>query len=121
MKCFQTVIKINLAVSSMILFKFPGPSSADESDKVMRTVHTVGHLSNKFAHRVYNILSSQVRNLNKDSMQQYVNSLATIMHLTNYLSTVNQNLKATTSSGETQCTQEDSRRPGAEEKKSAIA
>jgi hypothetical protein len=35
-------------------------------------------------------------------MQQYVNSLATVMHLTNYLSTLNQNLKATTSSSETQ-------------------
>lgn len=72
----------------------------------MRTVHTVGHLSNKFARRVYNILSSQVNNLNKDSVQQYVNSLATIMHLTNYLSTVNKNLKATTSSSETQNAEE---------------
>lgn len=106
------------------LEKENGSSSADDSDKVMRTVHTVGHLSNKFAHRVYNILSSQVKNLNKDSMQQYINSLATIMHLTNYLSTVNQNLKATTSSSETQHTEEEkskSHRPKAEEEKSTIA
>jgi hypothetical protein len=90
----------------------------------MRTVHTVGHLSNKFAHRVYNILSSQVKNLNKDSMQQYISSLATIMHLTNYLSTLNQNLKATTSSSETQNTEEKKSKSyglKAEEKKSTIA
>ncbi|XP_023701927.1 lipid storage droplets surface-binding protein 2-like [Cryptotermes secundus] len=101
-----------------------GSSSADDSDKVMRTVHTVGHLSNKFAHRVYNVISSQVKNLNKDSMQQYINSLAIIMHLTNYLSTVNQNLKATTSSSEIQHTEEEkskSHRPKAEEEKLTIA
>lgn len=107
----------------MFPFKFSEPSSADDGDKVMHTVHTVGHLSNKFARRVYNILSSQVKNLNKDSVQQYINSLATIMHLTNYLSALNQNLKATTSSSKTQNTEEgESRdRPKAEEKKSTIA
>jgi hypothetical protein len=118
------VIKIISSFGSKQYDSVSASSSADDGDKVMRTVHTVGHLSNKFAHRVYNILSSQVKNLNKDSMQQYVNSLATIMHLTNYLSTVNQNLKATTSSSETQETEGEtskSYRPKAEEKKSTIA
>ncbi|XP_069680275.1 lipid storage droplets surface-binding protein 2-like isoform X2 [Periplaneta americana] len=77
------------------------PAEVESEDKVLNTVHTVGRLSNKFARRVYNILSSQVKNLNKDNMQQYVNTLATIMHLTNHLSTINQNLKATTGSSET--------------------
>lgn len=76
------------------------PAEVEGSDKVMNTVHTAGRLSNKFARRVYNILSSQVKNVNKDNMQQYVNSMATVMHLTNQLSTINQNLKATTSKTE---------------------
>jgi perilipin-2 len=81
---------------------FSEPSAVESGDKFTSTVHTVGRLSNKFARRVYSVLSSQVKNLNKDNMQQYINSLATIMHLTNHLSTLNQNLKATTARNETQ-------------------
>ncbi|XP_069680836.1 lipid storage droplets surface-binding protein 2-like isoform X2 [Periplaneta americana] len=77
------------------------PAEVESDNKVLNTVHTVGRLSNKFARRVYNILSSQVKNLNKDDLQQYVNTLAIVMHLTNHLSTINQNLKATTGSSET--------------------
>jgi perilipin-2 len=84
------------------MIQFSEPSATDDGDKFTSTVHTVGRLSNKFARRVYNILSSQVKNLNKDNVQQYINSLATIMHLTNYLSTLNQNLKAATSRNEAQ-------------------
>lgn len=94
------------------------------ADKFSSTVHTVGRLSNKFARRVYNILSSQVQNLNKDNVQQYINSLATIMHLTNYLSALNQNLKATTSKNETQNSEENKSSGDTqktEEKKSTIA
>ncbi|KAJ9578810.1 hypothetical protein L9F63_004960 [Diploptera punctata] len=76
------------------------PEAEAEGGQVMNTVHTVGRLSNKFAHRVYNILSSKVRNLNKDDIQEYVNSIATIMHITNHLSTINENLKAATKSKE---------------------
>lgn len=100
------------------------PSAAEGADKFTSTVHTVGRLSNKFARRVYNILSSQVKNLNKDNVQQYINSLATIMHLTNYLSTLNQNLKATTSRKETQNSEVEktsSNTQKTEEKKSSIA
>ena len=86
----------------LVTIEFSEPSAAEGADKFTSTVHTVGRLSNKFARRVYNILSSQVKNLNKDNVQQYINSLATIMHLTNYLSALNQNLKATTSGKETQ-------------------
>ena len=68
----------------------------------MNTVHTVGRLSNKFARRVYNVLSSKVKNLNKDNIQEYVNSMATIMHITNHLATLNENLKATTKPKEEQ-------------------
>jgi perilipin-2 len=106
------------------MIEFSEPSAAEGGDKFTSTVHTVGRLSNKFARRVYNILSSQVRNLNKDNMQQYINSLATIMHLTNYLSALNQNLKATTSKNETQNSeagQSSSNTQKAEEKKSTIA
>jgi hypothetical protein len=73
---------------------------------------------------VYNILSSQVKNLNKDNVQQYINSLATIMHLTNYLSALNQNLKAATSGSEAQNSEagkSSSNAQKAEEKKSTIA
>jgi len=100
------------------------PSATDSDDKFTSTVHTVGRLSNKFARRVYNILSSQVKNLNKDNVQQYINSLATIMHLTNYLSALNQNLKAATSSNETQNSEVGKSSSGTqkrEEKKSTIA
>jgi len=100
------------------------PTATDSADKFTSTVHTVGRLSNKFARRVYNILSSQVKNLNKDNVQQYINSLATIMHLTNYLSALNQNLKATTSGNETQDSavgMSSSKAEKTEEKKSTIA
>ena len=108
----------------LVMIEFSEPSAADGGDKFTSTVHTVGRLSNKFARRVYNILSSQVRNLNKDNMQQYINSLATIMHLTNYLSALNQNLKAATSSNETQNSgvgKSSSNTQKTEEKKSTIA
>ncbi|GFG38548.1 hypothetical protein Cfor_09664 [Coptotermes formosanus] len=100
------------------------PSAAEGGDKFTSTVHTVGRLSNKFARRVYNILSSQVKNLNKDNVQQYINSLATIMHLTNYLSALNQTLKATTSRNDTQNSEVEkssSNTQKTEEKKSTIA
>jgi perilipin-2 len=106
------------------MIEFSEPSTAGSGDKFTSTVHTVGRLSNKFARRVYNILSSQVRNLNKDNVQQYINSLATIMHLTNYLSALNQNLKATTSINETQnseVNEASSNTQKTEEKKSTIA
>ena len=107
----------------LVMIAFSEPSGADGGDKFTSTVHTVGRLSNKFAHRVYNILSSHVKNLNKDNVQQYVNSLATIMHLTNYLSAVNQNLRATTSKNETQNSEvgkSSSNTQKTEEKKSTI-
>lgn len=100
------------------------PSAAEGGDKFTSTVHTVGRLSNKFARRVYNILSLQVKNLNKDNVQQYINSLATVMHLTNYLSTLNQNLKAATSGNEAQNSEVEKSSSNAqktEEKKSTIA
>jgi hypothetical protein len=108
----------------LVLIEFSEPSATDGADKFTSTVHTVGRLSNKFAHRVYTILSSQVKNLNKDNVQQYINSLATIMHLTNYLSALNQNLKATTSKNETQNSEVNKSSSNAqktEEKKSTIA
>lgn len=110
--------------SYLVTIEFSEAAAAEGGDKFTSTVHTVGRLSNKFARRVYNILSSQVKNLNKDNMQQYINSLATIMHLTNYLSALNQNLKAATSRNETQSSEAEkssSNAPKAEEKKSTIA
>ena len=107
-----------------VMIEFSEPPATDGADKFTSTVHTVGRLSNKFARRVYNILSSQVKNLNKDNVQQYVNSLATIMHLTNYLSALNQNLKAATSRNETQNSEvgeSSSNVQKTEEKKSTIA
>jgi perilipin-2 len=108
----------------LVIIEFSEPSATDSDDKFTSTVHTVGRLSNKFARRVYNILSSQVKNLNKDNVQQYINSLATIMHLTNYLSALNQNLKTATSSNETQNSEvgkSSSSTQKREEKKSTIA
>ena len=106
------------------MVEFSEPSADEGGDKFTSTVHTVGRLSNKFARRVYNILSLQVKNLNKDNVQQYINSLATVMHLTNYLSTLNQNLKAATSGNEAQNSEVEKSSSNAqktEEKKSTIA
>jgi perilipin-2 len=107
------------------VIEFSEPDEAEGGDdKFTSTVHTVGRLSNKFARRVYNILSAQVKNLDKDTVQQYINSLATIMHLTNYLSALNQNLKAATSRNGTQSSEAEksgSNTQKTEEKKSTIA
>ncbi|PSN52619.1 Lipid storage droplets surface-binding protein 2 [Blattella germanica] len=84
----------------------PAAETGDKNNDVMSTVHTVGRLSNKFTRRVYNILSDKVKNLNKDNVQEYVNSMATIMHITNHLAALNENLKATTSKAKDEKTPE---------------
>jgi hypothetical protein len=89
-------------------FEFAEPSAVQGDDKVMSTVHTVGRLSNKFSRRVYNILSSNVKKLDYDSVQLYIKSVATIMHLTDYLNILNENLRVTTSSNQTENTEEKS-------------
>jgi perilipin-2 len=103
------------------LFEFSEPS-ASEGDKVMNAIHTVGRLSNKFARRVYNILSSHAKNPTYDSLRQYINSVATVMHLTDYLNILNENLRAATSSNQTENTEEKSSSctQNTEEKKSNL-
>ncbi|KDR24317.1 lipid storage droplets surface-binding protein 2-like isoform X2 [Zootermopsis nevadensis] len=94
----------------------------DDDDKVMNTFHTMGRLSNKFARRVYNILSSHVKQLDYDEMQQYIKSVSTIMHLTNYLQSLNEHLRAVTSSNKTESAEGSSgSAQKTEEKKSTIA
>ncbi|XP_063226691.1 lipid storage droplets surface-binding protein 2-like isoform X2 [Bacillus rossius redtenbacheri] len=58
---------------------------ADKGDKVLTSVHTVGRLSMKAARRLYHALSSQVRTLNRENIQEYVRSLAELVHITNYV------------------------------------
>ncbi|XP_026478151.1 lipid storage droplets surface-binding protein 2-like [Ctenocephalides felis] len=60
-----------------------------ETDRVLHTVQTVGHLSNKVARRVYRNVAEQLKNLNKEDVQEYVASLIAVLRLTQYLSFLN--------------------------------
>ncbi|XP_067011089.2 lipid storage droplets surface-binding protein 2 [Anabrus simplex] len=57
----------------------------DGEDRVLHTVHTVGRLSSKFGRRIYHALSNQVKNLNRETVQEYIASLIAVIQLTNYL------------------------------------
>lgn len=70
------------------------PSSECE-DKVLHTVHTVGRLSNKVGRRVYRTLSRRVSQINKDNINEYLNSLAAVVHLTSYLNEINKRVEST--------------------------
>lgn len=73
------------------------PSSECE-DKVLHTVHTVGRLSNKVGRRVYRTLSRRISQVNKDNINEYLNSLAAVVHLTSYLNDVNKRVESSASS-----------------------
>ncbi|XP_012222219.2 lipid storage droplets surface-binding protein 2 [Linepithema humile] len=60
----------------------------DEEDKLLRTLQTVGHLSNKAARRVYTHVIYQLHILKESSLTLYVNSLVEFLHLTKYLYTM---------------------------------
>lgn len=69
------------------------PSSECE-DKVLHTAHTVGRLSTKVGRRVYRTLSHRLQNINKQSVNEYLNNLTLVVQLTNYLNAVNQGMGA---------------------------
>jgi perilipin-2 len=62
-----------------------------EEDKLLHTLQTVGHLSNKAARRVYLNIINHLSITKKDGvLKAYVNSLVEFLHLTKYLHTVNE-------------------------------
>lgn len=69
------------------------PSNECE-DKVLHTVHTVGRLSNKVGRRVYRTLSRRISQINKDNINEYLNSLAAVVSLTTYLNEINKNVES---------------------------
>ncbi|XP_011878380.1 PREDICTED: lipid storage droplets surface-binding protein 2-like [Vollenhovia emeryi] len=65
--------------------------NAAEEDKLLHTLQTVGHLSNKAARRVYLNIVNHLRTIKKDALlNSYVSSLVEFLHLTKYIHTVNE-------------------------------
>lgn len=60
------------------------PVSADEN-KVLHTVQTIGQLSTKTAHRVYHSVVAQLKTIKKEDVAQYMSSVVSILHLTQFL------------------------------------
>ncbi|KYN07931.1 Lipid storage droplets surface-binding protein 1 [Cyphomyrmex costatus] len=61
-----------------------------EEDKLLHTLQTVGHLSNKAARRVYLNIINHLSTIKKDGLSVYVSSLVEFLRLTKYLHTVNE-------------------------------
>lgn len=61
-----------------------------EEDKLLHTLQTVGHLSNKAARRVYLNIINQLITIKKDGLTAYVNNLVEFLRLTKCLQTVNE-------------------------------
>jgi len=65
--------------------------SEAEEDKLLHTLQTVGHLSNKAARRVYLNIIHHLSTIKKDGLlNSYVNSLVEFLRLTKYLHTANE-------------------------------
>uniref|UniRef100_A0A0C9QWB5 Lsd-2_2 protein n=2 Tax=Fopius arisanus TaxID=64838 RepID=A0A0C9QWB5_9HYME len=62
----------------------PAPVSADEN-KVLHTVQTIGQLSSKTANRVYHSVTAQLRTVKREDVAAYMQSVVSILHLTNFL------------------------------------
>ncbi|XP_015604996.1 lipid storage droplets surface-binding protein 2 [Cephus cinctus] len=62
----------------------PAPISADEN-KVLHAVQTIGQLSTKTANRVYHSVAAQLKTIKKEDVSNYMNSVVSILHLTNFL------------------------------------
>ncbi|KYN28235.1 Lipid storage droplets surface-binding protein 1 [Trachymyrmex cornetzi] len=65
-----------------------------EKDKLLHTLQTVGHLSNKAARRVYLNIVNHLSTIKKDGLSSYVSSLVEFLRLTKYLHTVNEKPQA---------------------------
>ena len=72
------------------------PVSADE-DKLLHTVQILGRLSNKAARRVYAHVVLHLKIIKKDDLKEYISSLVTFLHLTEYLEAVNEKVQTFTS------------------------
>lgn len=65
-----------------------------EEDKLLHTLQTVGHLSNKAARRVYLNIVNHLSTIKKDGLSSYVSSLVEFLRLTKYLHSVNEKPQA---------------------------
>ncbi|KAG8291909.1 Perilipin-2 [Homalodisca vitripennis] len=72
------------------------PSTQCE-DKVLHTAHTVGRLSHKAGRRLYRSVNNRLRQVNLQNINEYLNSLRLVVHLTSYLNAVNQGVDHRTS------------------------
>lgn len=63
---------------------FLAPVSADEN-KVLHAVQTIGQLSSKTASRVYHSIAAQLKTVKKEDVQQYMSSVISILHLTQFM------------------------------------
>jgi len=62
-----------------------------EEDKLLHTLQTVGHLSNKAARRVYLNIINHLNTIKKDGLlKAYVSNIVEFLRLTKYLHTVNE-------------------------------
>ncbi|KAL6262162.1 hypothetical protein P5V15_007259 [Pogonomyrmex californicus] len=64
--------------------------SKAEEDRLLHTLQTVGHLSNKAARRVYLNIIHHLSSIKKDGLTTYVSNLVEFLRLTKFLSTVNE-------------------------------
>lgn len=69
------------------------PISANE-DPVLHTVQTVGRLSNKISRRVYSTVSTQIKNLKKENVNDYLASLIAALRLTQYINFINSSIES---------------------------
>ncbi|XP_055843232.1 lipid storage droplets surface-binding protein 2 isoform X3 [Episyrphus balteatus] len=67
------------------------PISANE-DPVLHTVQTVGRLSNKISRRVYSTVSTQIKHLKKENVNDYLASLIAALRLTQYINFINSSM-----------------------------
>ncbi|XP_055911404.1 lipid storage droplets surface-binding protein 2 isoform X3 [Eupeodes corollae] len=67
------------------------PISANE-DPVLHTVQTVGRLSNKISRRVYSTVSSQIKHMKKENVNDYIASLIAALRLTQYINFINSSI-----------------------------
>ncbi|XP_015187603.1 PREDICTED: uncharacterized protein LOC107072304 [Polistes dominula] len=79
----------------------PNPVSAEEN-KILHIVQKVGHLSTKTANRVYHSVVAQLKTITEEDVKNYTSSVLSILHLTQFLSSAQEQTEEKTSSTPTQ-------------------
>lgn len=67
--------------------------NTQDDDKLLHTLQTLGHLSNKAARRVYFNIIHHLNNINKDVLlKPYISNLVEFLRFTKYIHTVNEEI-----------------------------